>query len=283
LQICDKEGLQFGIGCDNATIKPRGNAQKEYHNSKIQNSYSNRPTLLEEVGVGQYRLRLYLNQVPHALRFTYKTMLSSGCWPLPKLTEKRNAYWDHLTQRSWNNQTITMDLWRRDRDWLGTCVPATKRSGDLSKSYQTVLKDQGVSITLKPTPEMPNSNYLVTGQKIAVIIDRTQQMSSHADKLKSSVTFLQKKIASNNLVEAYLSSAPIRGVPMEVAPNISTVDAGSIVFYGGQSINAQFQQFMKTKPSTILYDVVILLTAVDNTDLAYGLKGISIPGKVTRY
>jgi len=112
-------------------VSPRGAAQKVYK-AEVQKRVD--PSLLEQVGPNQYRLRAFpiepktrnfgnykrasmVYEVNEGGEFhlwlSYKTVSKSAeGWELPKLLEKRNVYWSKDTERLFNGTNVKVsDKW----------------------------------------------------------------------------------------------------------------------------------------------------------------------------
>ncbi len=181
-----------------------------YHESKRTKSS---PTMLEEIGSGQYRLRFFPDtDYPPKLKFTYKTMQSNGtaCWSLPKLTEKRNVYptiflsathrlrfiyWDYATTQFIHNSAKELSLWRLDSDWLGHCLPR-RSSTSVPQSLSFHFEDQHTSIVAKVMPDVNSIDKAnrISGRTIAVILDRSYSMNAVKEKTENSLQYLQRCI-----------------------------------------------------------------------------------------
>ena len=152
------------------TVSPRGAAQKLYK-QEVQRRID--PALLEQVGPYQYRLRIFpIPRKQDESRFTFKTttepmymqmqyvvpLTATGKWAMPKLLEKRNAFWSDKTRLTLDNKLVS----RHDKSWLVADPPA-KRA--------TPLQSQTVAITT------------TSGQPYAVDINTQQDLiPSHTQK-----------------------------------------------------------------------------------------------------
>jgi putative PEP-CTERM system integral membrane protein len=103
-------------------VAPRGAAQAVYQNEFRRNMD---PALVEQIGPRQYRLRVFpvepqswqqdgtsnrsviVNGPPLYMWLTWRVMAQAYAWPLPRLAEKRNVYWDAATTRLVNGAPMS--------------------------------------------------------------------------------------------------------------------------------------------------------------------------------
>ena len=254
------------------TVAPRGAAQKLYK-QEVQRRID--PALLEQVGPYQYRLRVFpippliedyqqrtqVEAKPMYLQLQYVVSLSEqGSWPLPRLLERRNAYWD-------NDTLLTIDnkMTRRTGDtWLPTTVPA-QQATPLGEQILTIPDAQGLyqAIDVKKQTGFIASK---TKKSYAVLIDTSYSMQQHKAELKKLLSALQKQEqehASATKLDYFLV-----GKSLHAKQNILVED---LVFYGHSGHLTHFKLWQERKSSTH-YDAIVLVT----DEGAYELKD-SIP------
>ncbi len=173
-------------------VATRGAAQQVYKN-EVQRRID--PSLLEQVGPRQYRLRafpvmpkprnLYEEKPVEYLHlwFTYCCLLNdSNQWELPLITEKRNVYCDKNTKFSINSKEQNSE----NKLWDLKNVPASNvrhlENGSIMlnnniKARFTKITDTGVK---------PN-------EKFAVIIDNSYSMNSVKNFLLEEIEYLKRK------------------------------------------------------------------------------------------
>jgi putative PEP-CTERM system integral membrane protein len=106
-------------------VAPRGAAQEVYRNELRRQQD---PALLEQIGPRQYRLRVFpvppirfdrsidgisrtlQEAAPLYMWMTYSTLAVEDGWPMPRLAEKRNIYWDETTVRKANGVSNRIEL-----------------------------------------------------------------------------------------------------------------------------------------------------------------------------
>ncbi len=259
-------------------ISPRGAAQQVY-NAQVQRNID--PALLEQVGPRQYRLRVFpiparftswdntnLHEQPKQhLWLTYKVMQTPQGWAMPQLAEKRNVFWNRNTQRQYNGETVK----RLGDAWLPEFLPATNLSS--GTAHQVTLPGD-YQISAKPLTE---TDYILPqGKRIAVILDRSYSMRSHAKEVTETVNWLKQKgfadnRLNNNDADLYLTASP-GAVPLRL-DDMRELNPAQITYYGSLNYREMVQQFQELQGDTN-YDAVALISdrgsyelANDNPDL----------------
>ncbi len=262
-------GIWLGNSPDRAqrfdyVVAPRGAAQSVYRQQFVLRID---PALLEQIGPRQYRLRVFPIQPmrldytdtgfsrvvvqdsqPLYLWLTYQVVASEDAWALPHLAEKRNVYWDDQTIRTVNGQPMKLS----GDAWLPESVPAV---GDTTPQAHQVQMDGGQLVSAIPLsavsiPELP------TGLKLAVVLDRSRSMQSHAAEVSQALARLAQ--VQGAAIDTYLTASPYRGEgPSMVA--FSAVSAGNVLYFGGQNPAELLTQFDALRAGRT-YDAVIVLT-----------------------
>ena len=249
-------------------VSPRGAAQEVY-NAQVNRVRPVDPALLEQVGVGQYRLRAFpvpprlssrdisnlQGQRKMHLWLTYKVMKQDGGWALPKLAERRNIYWTKWTQRIRNGkrQWWFPDVWLED-SWQDK--QTTER-----KPYQIKLSND-YAVAVKP---LESQDYgLPSQQKYAVILDTSYSMDSHHQDIEDTLAWWQKNLANND-VDLYVTD--VEANKAKRFDEISAFNSDKQLFYGSlqtQDMLGQFDQLRVSKE----YDAVLLVTDEGSYELA---------------
>jgi len=250
-------------------VAPRGAAQGVY---REQTRIMKDPALLEQIGPRQYRLRVY--PVP-PMRITYDARLSSSlveeapplymwlawremaqadAWPLPQLAFLRNVYWDAETQRLADGQPMQTV----SEAWLPKSLPAL---GMVTKQAHRVDLEDGQSALAIPIEqiEMPG---LPEGLRMAVVLDRSRSMQTHAEQTILALQQLKSLKSLEQPVDVYLTASPFRGEGPSVVP-LDALEAQSIVYFGGQNaaqLLGQFEALRAAQRSDSQYQAVIVLT-----------------------
>ncbi len=161
------------------TIAPRGAAQKAYK-AVVQRRQD--PSLLEQVGPYQYRLRIFpipgrdrvrfssdrKEKEPRPMHITLRLLTKAdenGHIELPELTEKRNVFWEPNTL-----------LGCAEDEWF----PSIERKFEPSKTTTTAFFD-GTKLSISPVAELPTRT---VDDAFTVVVDGSYSMNEHAEKLK---------------------------------------------------------------------------------------------------
>ena len=190
-------------------LAPKGAAQAVY---KAEVNRRVDPALLEQTGPYQYRLRVYPilpktsrvktnNGKPMYMQFEYQTLVDIDTdgnenvalqWPLPKLLEKRNLFWDNKTEYWLNGKRIKKT---NNNNWLPKTVfnKRIKPSDDAySKPIALIQGDEQISVTYRDpakerTPQKGN---------FAILIDGSYSMNEHRDDIIANLLTLQSSGAN---------------------------------------------------------------------------------------
>ena len=256
------------------TVSPRGAAQRVYR-AEVQARRD--PALMEQVGPRQYRLRAFpiaararaggarsrgevflppaSGQAMH-LWVRFRVLADQGAFALPRLIEARNAYRDRSTARLVEGRDPRL----APEVWLPPSIPAKAKA---PRELRARI-DAGTVIVARPEPA-PVA--LPGGKRLAVVVDRSFSMSPRARDLTAALTFVRERVARDNDVDLYLTSATSRGEPASRVEDPGALDPASIVFYGGQDPADLLSQFADLRGETA-YDGVVVLTDEGGFDLA---------------
>lgn len=173
-------------------VATRGAAQQVYKN-ELQRRID--PSLLEQVGPRQYRLRafpvlpkprnLYEKEPVEYLHlwFSYRCLLNdSNHWELPIITEKRNVYCDENTEFKMNGKVLNAG----NKLWSLKSVPSS--NGKRLKNGYIILNN---SIKAK-FRRIQETDAKLSG-KLAIIIDNSFSMNSVKDYLLKEIEYLKRK------------------------------------------------------------------------------------------
>ena len=268
-------GLWLGDTDDRAKrfsyqVSPRGAAQQVY-NEQVQERVD--PALLEQVGTRQYRLRAFPipakslrrdlnlnnpNTPPSPthmhLWLTYRVMQQPQGWAMPDLGEKRNIYWNRLSDRTINGKSSSGD------NWFPGFVAATK---PFSPQAHRVEFTNGDMVEAKPFA--PKDYVLPQKQRFAVIMDTSRSMEQQSQALTKNWDWLKGAIGKNNEIHLYLTGT-WGAEPRRIA-DIQNFDLKQLSYFGSLQFPQMLQQFSQLQGDTI-YDAVLLLTDDGSYDLA---------------
>jgi putative PEP-CTERM system integral membrane protein len=181
-------------------VSPRGAAQQVYK-EEVRKRVD--PSLLEQVGPFQYRLRAfpilpkrkeYKNNKTTIsegenfhLWIRFKTIISSeNDWKMPQLIEKRNVYWNDSSIRYLNGKKLTTE------GWLPKSI---KPKADFIRNMFIETLNDSVSICVKEKIIF-TKNYL-KDKRISFVIDGSYSMRNHLDNLKETLNYFSNQHISN--------------------------------------------------------------------------------------
>ncbi len=171
-------------------VSPRGAAQKVYK-EEVRRRVD--PSLLEQVGPNQYRLRAfpiepkrkdYMNGRRNGytikegaefhLSLSYKTLISAdNKWLLPRLSEKRNVYWSEDTRLIVNNNVMD-----KEDNWLPESINASSK-GNINTHIAKVLD----SLFIKMETTKTETPFNLENKKLSLLIDGSYSMLKEKDNL----------------------------------------------------------------------------------------------------
>lgn len=261
-------------------VAPRGAAQAVYRNEVRRNMD---PALVEQIGPRQYRLRIFPIEPqqrrwdeeshrstleaapPMHMWLTWRALVQDNRWPLPRLAEKRNVYWDDESTRLVNGQPMAAD----EKSWLPESVAAGAAAQPLA---HRVDFPGGESILIRPVsdetrPQLPN------GLQLAVVLDRSRSMVSQQAEVEAAFNRLNQLAETGAKVDIYLTASQYRGEePLRVS--LADLNANNIIYYGGQNAAELLLQFDQLHAGQT-YDAILVLTDGSGYELA--TKDIDVP------
>ena len=287
-------GLWLGASEDRAArdafrVSPRGAAQALYRNEVRRNID---PALIEQIGPRQYRLRAFPieprrtiwreNERPRVeegppmhLWLTMRVLARStavggetapgpdaveGEWPLPRLAEHRNVFWDDETERSldgapWPRGAMVAAGSSADpaSSWLPSAVAATE---PILRRERIIALPDGRAIDVRPLavedlPPVPADLHL------SVVLDRSRSMEALREEAAAALLDIAEALPRGE-VDVVLSSSPFRGEEARLVA-LGEVDPSDTVFFGGQNA-AELLAQQAALTSDRDYDAVLVLT-----------------------
>lgn len=263
-------------------VAPRGAAQAVYQNEVRHNMD---PALVEQIGPRQYRLRVFPIEPqsldwdeasarstfkagpPLHLWLTWRVLARDNTWPLPRLAEKRNVYWDEASVRLLNGQPMTL----AEDDWLPATTPAAT---PVTPGSHRVDFPNGESVLIRPisTDALPE---LDRALRLAVILDRSRSMADHAGEVKAALARLTELMNAGATIDVYLTASKYRGEdPSRVV--LADLNPDTIMYYGGQNAAELLAQFDALRAGQI-YDAILVLTDGSGYELGEGNIAVVIP------
>ena len=235
-------------------VAPRGAAQSVY-NDQVNRNID--PALLEKVGPQQYRLRVYpvpglrfqgKNKdpliIPMYARIQYQSLVdSSDGWPVPKVLEQRNLYWDEQTL-----DTINGDEFPRHGkgDWIPGDV-AKVNTVKRQLTEMSLINGRSVWAIPREIASLQSERSYSYSQwvaKTAVIIDGSRSMETHAEHLTSVIEQLEG-------ATVYFCQ--------KMCKAIETAELDQVVFFGNSSTRTHLKAYSDLV-SIPEYDNVLVLT-----------------------
>jgi putative PEP-CTERM system integral membrane protein len=260
-------------------VAPRGAAQGVY---REQTRVQRDPALLEQIGPRHYRLRVFpipplqtiydenrartlINEAPPLyLWMTYTVLNTAQGWPLPSLAHKHNIYWDDRTIRTVNCARLEVDA----DTWLPASIPASTPAEGAAHRVdfpggQSVIARPAVSLDV---PALP------AGLRLAVVLDRSRSMQTHAASVEQSLEALAKLDA---VIDVYLTASPYRGEDPSVV-SLPDLEPQSVFYFGGQNAAELLAQYSQLQAGRV-YDAVIVLTDGSGYELGDGTIDVPVP------
>lgn len=238
-------GLWLGDGPDRErrftyTVAPRGAAQAVYRQQREQRVD---PALIEQVGPRQYRLRVFpiaaRTRDGDALRMhmwlQWSVLAEDGGWPMPRLAEARNVYWDE------EDTTRTIDGAPADHEgWLPARIEGTAEP----RTHELVLHGHRV----RATPATATGE--VEG-KLAVVVDTSLSMREHAQEVRTELALLESRGLD---FDVYVAPSPWScEQPHRVAPG--QLDP---FYYGGHTHEGVLADFASVRGDEAYAAVIVL-------------------------
>lgn len=283
-------GIWLGNSADRSkrfqhTVAPRGAAQAVYR-EQVRRQID--PALIEQIGPRQYKLRVYpiepivmtfdsendrwtdSEAPPLHLWLSWTVLADRGAWPMPALAYKRNVFWNEATQRMYAAYALPDSFDPlADTAWLPANLPAKTDASPRSHHFNL---PGGISVAVVPlgpddAPPVPEA------AKLAVVIDRSRSMHSHAPEVAAAIAELRGTTALQ--IDVYLTASNYRGEPpsRKLFENLNDED---LVYFGGQNpaeLLAQFEQLRSGDE----YDSVLVISDATGYELGAGSYSISPP------
>jgi putative PEP-CTERM system integral membrane protein len=259
-------------------VAPRGAAQQVY---RTEVRYNRDPALVEQIGPRQYRLRVfpiepqrwrwngnrsYVEAGPEMhMWLTWRILAAADTWPLPRLAEKRNVYWDGDSVRLVSGERMVVD----EENWLPASVPATS---PVEPATHRVDFPGGRTVLIQPTTTV-DSPQPAAGLLFGVVLDRSRSMAQHAADVETALAQLTQVADSGVSIDVYLTASQYRGEAPSRA-SLAEIVPDEIIYYGGQNAAELLAQFDELRAGDD-YDVILVLT--DGTGYELGDHGIAVP------
>ena len=259
-------------------VAPRGAAQAVYQNEV---RYMRDPALVEQIGPRQYRLRAfpiepriwstiekrYEPGPAMHLWMSYRTLSQDGSWPLPRMAELRNVYWDHQSRRSINGQSVAGAA----IDWLPERIAAAQPA--VAQAHRVDFEG-GVSVIARPA-EQAGAASLPGNLRAAVVLDRSFSMRDRAGEVTQAMAAIRQALASAPEPDVYLTASAYRGEGPERV-SLASFQPEQVIYLGGQNAAELLSQF-ETLSTGEDYDLILVLTDGSGYELGDGSIQVSVP------
>ncbi|MFC1849554.1 TIGR02921 family PEP-CTERM protein [candidate division CSSED10-310 bacterium] len=240
------------------TVASRGAAQKVY---KREVRRRQDPALLEQVGPRQFRLRVFpipANQYKPKkqgvmyLWLTYATLRSrNGTWPLPRLLEKRNIYWDSDSEREYLPYSHEREA------WLPRFLPARTHLKQQASFKVKVTDHAGIRF------EPKIGNYAATTmpeQRLAILIDRSRSM----EQVRTSLHRAVQQIKQIDWIKPHFF---LSGYDFDFLADPEKIEFDHLLNFGSYTVMDMLEQ-MLAEIDLKNYDAVLVLTDLGSYELA---------------
>lgn len=285
-------GLWLGPSEDKALafkprVSPRGAAQAVY---KAQVRRSVDPALVEQVGPRQYRVRVFPVEPhdglgrfaeragpPQHLWLRYRTLAVDGQWPLPRLLEVRNAFWDGWTPLTINGKRSSRPS---ERSLFGKAmVPSWLPRGVASTGNHTgdawSLVVDGHRVTVRPR-ENARTNAGPVSVRALVALDTSYSMEAVRGAVGPALRELQVALPEQARLVG-VASPYLKGdghPPLAIPPVWSEVQP---IFHGGLSL-VEVWRAAWPEAQKMGAEAVVVLT--DDGDAAHRPAPLAAPPEI---
>ena len=264
-------------------VAPRGAAQSVYRSEVRRNRD---PALVEQIGPRQYRLRVFpieprqwrwdagsgrstVEEAPQLhMWLTWRVLAEDGQWPLPRLAEKRNVYWDGASTRLVNGAPMRAD----QETWLPAALPAASPAAPIAHRIDF---PNGETIIVRPATAgdrlRPAENL-----RFAVVLDRSRSMARHGDEITAALARLRDVPHGSAPTDVYLTASAYRGEKPAIV-DLNLLNPDSLMYYGGQHPGQLLAQFTALHAGRT-YDAILVLTDDSGYELGPGDLAVSTPG-----
>jgi putative PEP-CTERM system integral membrane protein len=262
-------------------VSPRGAAQAIYRN-ELQRNLD--PALVEQIGPRQYRLRIFPIEPqrwhrdetssqplieagpPLYMWLTWRVLARDNTWPLPRLAEKRNLYWDDSSVRLLNDQPLEAGAER----WLPASLPTSRPVTPLTHRFDF---PNGETVLVQPITGPGDLPAPAKELHLAVVLDRSRSMAEYAGDAEVALARLAEAAQQGPAIDVYLTSSAYRGeLPARI--DLAGLDFKNIRYTGGQNPAELLAQFAALQNGRT-YDAIFVLT--DGTGYKLGQSEVEVP------
>ncbi len=255
-------------------VAPRGAAQEVYQQ---QVRVRQDPALLEQVGPTQYRLRVFpvepmtrdwranefspeLKEAPSLhMWLTFNVLADGDQWPMPRLAEQFNIYWDRRSDRFINGERVRLD----DETWLPESVEA---AGVTPFQTRTVDLGNGARVTIEQPAQLES---LAADTRLAVVLDRSYSMNRLSGEVDAALAALEGFAA-----DVYLTASDVSPEDPLMVP-LNGLNTDELIYFGGQHPATLLGQFYELREDR-QYDAILVVTDGSGYELGPATEEIPV-------
>jgi len=249
-------------------VSTRGAAQAVY-NQEVKRRVD--PALLEQVGPRHYRLRVFpvppkvfsryrgskkKEQPRLYLWMTFNVMQQEKGWPMPRLSEKRNVFWNEKTEFIQNGKSVK----HGGKSWFPGFIASDRAFKPLA--HEAYLH-QGVKVTARPVYD--DGYGLPKSKHFAVVIDTSYSMAKQSDRLIKVFKWMKENLSPNNEIDIYICS--VYGIDLYAMEDLRGFHSMGSVFFGSLNFGDMIRGFDE-KRGEKKYDAMILVTDEGSYELS---------------
>jgi putative PEP-CTERM system integral membrane protein len=199
---------------------------------------------------------------------TWRVLAEDGQWPLPRLAEKRNVYWDGASTRLVNGAPMRAD----QATWLPAALPMASAAAPVAHRIDF---PNGETIIVRPATA-DDRQRPAEDLRLAVVLDRSRSMARYGDEITAALARLREVPHGSAPIDVYLTASAYRG-EKPVVVDLDRLDPDSLMYYGGQNPGQLLTQFTALRAGRE-YDAILVLTDDSGYELGPGDLAVSTPG-----
>lgn len=122
-------------------------------------------------------------------------------------------------------------------------------------------------VRIQAAPLQPEKLPLPSGQRYALVLDRSASMERHAAAVRELFAWLGREVGGKNQLDLYLTASAARGEAAQRLDGMQGFDAARTLYFGGQRTSDLLRQFAALRGDT-RYAAVLLISDDGSLDLA---------------
>ncbi|MCB9235712.1 MAG: TIGR02921 family PEP-CTERM protein [Bacteroidia bacterium] len=250
-------------------VSPRGAAQEVYKR-EVRRRVD--PSLLEQVGPNQYRLRAFpiepkrkdygehwrssnftvIEGPEMHLWLSYKTLISpAGTWDLPQLNERRNVYWSDQTTLLINGERV-----EKTDEWLPAQI---KAESSAQPAKHLVQLNDSVKIEFGPAPK---ENLPAAGtMKMAVLLDGSFSMRQQKAEVQAILDELKTSPFKSENIRAFVIGETC--AEYSLAELETALKSQEDLFFGSSNYTEMIHTYTQKGPDQ-KFDLILMISDQGN-------------------